>query len=72
MRDNMKFLWNQDAGELLDGEGTEAKFMNQISYDNEDNKTARAIMSTRAPLGVTTTGSHPIRTSTPRRVLITS
>lgn len=41
MRDNMKFLWNQDAGELLDGEGTEAKFMNQISYDNEDNKTGK-------------------------------
>lgn len=41
MRDNMKFLWNQDAGELLDGEGTEAKFMNQISYDNEDNKAGK-------------------------------
>lgn len=41
MRDNMKFLWNQDAEELLDGEGTEAKFMNQISYDNEDNKTGK-------------------------------
>ena len=41
MRDNMKFLWNQDAGELLDGEGTEAKFMDQISYDNEDNKTGK-------------------------------
>lgn len=41
MRDNMKFLWNQDAEKLLDGEGTEAKFMNQISYDNEDNKTGK-------------------------------
>lgn len=41
MRDNMKFLWNQDAEKLLDGEGTEAKFMDQISYDNEDNKTGK-------------------------------
>lgn len=41
MRDNMKFLWNQDAEELLDGKGTEAKFMHQISYDNEDNKTGK-------------------------------
>ena len=41
MRDNMKFLWNQDAEKLLDGKGTEAKFMNQISYDNEDNKTGK-------------------------------
>ena len=41
IRDGMKFLWNQDAGKLLDGEGTEAKFMNQISYDNEDNKTGK-------------------------------
>lgn len=41
MRDNMKFLWNQDAGKLLDDEGTEAKFMDQISYDNEDNKTGK-------------------------------
>lgn len=41
MRDNMKFLWNQDAEKLLDGKGTEAKFMDQISYDNEDNKTGK-------------------------------
>ena len=41
MRDNMKFLWNQDAEKLLDGKGTEAKFMHQISYDNEDNKTGK-------------------------------
>ena len=41
MRDNMKFLWNQDAEELLDDKGTEAKFMHQISHDNENNKTGK-------------------------------